>query len=324
MLNYQYSHVHEATSMEMERYRGTLIEGIMSDEPLRTSLADFSGRLRMYNQLALIFEQNAALGQKNCNIEVNHVLYKKTGDDFANVPPQETDTYFSFVLSQYQFAKDLDKRCEEGIIATWDQDDANNSIPSSDKCKRKIEIYGLALLILKIETILLMVNTDGSYATSAQNIADSLAMMPDAPPDIAKYYKTKKVTAANTSMDILATVMMWGANNGIDMKALGSNELVLKGKPLLPNFAYVELANLTIFQQRVMMQYEELQSNEDVRNDVFNNYTAFNNLLQTMLQPNDFMNGRPDATAVRSALNKIYEDYAASISTFDFDRILLI
>ena len=54
------------------------------------------------------------------------------------MPLEEANSDFNFVLSDFRYAKSLDKRCEEGIRSIWDQEDAKGSIPNSVKCKGKI------------------------------------------------------------------------------------------------------------------------------------------------------------------------------------------
>ena len=58
----------------MTRYRGNLIDGIFDDAVLRASLLDFTARLKLYMDLACIFQQMSVVGIKHCNIEVNRVL----------------------------------------------------------------------------------------------------------------------------------------------------------------------------------------------------------------------------------------------------------
>ena len=313
----------EAISMEMDRYRGNLGNGIRNDAVLRASLFDFSKRLDMYKQLAFIFQQMSALKIKHCNIEVNRILYKKAGDDFTTMPLVETDSEFIFVISEFRSSTALDNPCKDGILATWDQEDAKGSIPKSDKCKGKIEIFGLGLLILKIETVLVLMDENGARDAS-QNITDALATMPDSPTELSEHYEEKKPITTNNSYNILDEIMLWIKNANSNPDNIDESDKVISGKALLPNTAYIEMANALIFEQREILKSPTMADNSKVRGKVVNNYAALNSLLQSMLQPNDYVNGRPDAAYVGTALAKIQQGYVANIQSLNRDRILLV
>ena len=322
VLDFKISNRFGGISFAMDRYRGTLVDGIKNDAVLRASLADFASRLSMYRQLAFIFQQMSAANMKYCNIEVDRVLYKKAGDDFSKVPFQETDSEFDFVLTDYLFVKDLDSPCVEGFAGTWDQQDAKGNIPQTGACKGKVEIFGLAMLILKIETNLLMVKQDGSVLSKDQNMKDALKTMPDAPKYISKTFSTKQAILTTQSFEILAKVWDWVGNASADPDTLIDWEFILSGSDLLPYMAYVEQANLLIFEQRDLGKYPALGGNHDVRGKVVGNYAALNTLLQSMLQPNGDVDGRPDAASVVTALTQIQQGYVANIQSLS--RILLV
>ena len=324
VLNFQFDETYGGVSLEMDRYRGTLYDGIKNDTVLRASLLDFNKRLQLYMNLAFIFQQMAAVNMKHCNIEIDRVLYKKPGDDFSTMPLVETDSDFNFVLTDFMYAKDLDSPCVAGIVATWDQEDAKGNIPMSSKCKGKIEIFGLAMLILKIETILLMMNVDGTFLVRDQKMRDALQWTPDSPSDIYRFFNTKKTIVKTNSFDILAKIWAWVENATADPDSLIDSDFVLSGIDLLPNLAYIEKINSVVFEQRDLKRYPDLGFKSLTMEKVMGNYAALNNLLQTMLQPNDYVNGRPDATFVLSALTKIQEGYVANIQSLARDRILLV
>ena len=324
VLNFQFDQTSGGLSFETERYRGNLIDGINNDEVLRARLLNFSARLDMYKQLAFIFQQMSALSIKHCNIEISRVLYKKTGDDFSSTPLQETDTDFIFVLTDFMYVKDLSSRCTAGIVATWDQEDAQGNIPMSGKCKGKIEIFGLAMMILRIETFLIMVKQDGTFLKKVQNIKDALSTMPDAPDYIEKTFYSKKAILATQSFDILSKILVWVSNAIADPETLLDADFILTGVDLLPYLAYVEQANALIFEQREIEKYPALKEIYKVKDKVVGNYAAFNALLQSMLQPNDYVNGRPDAAFVGNALTQIQQEYVANIQSLSRDRVLLV
>ena len=275
-INFTFEEDYKGISVEMDRYRGTLIDGIKNDPVLRASLLDFPNRLNLYTQLAFIFQQMSALDMKHCNIELDRVLYKKAGDDFSTMPLVETDSDFNFVLSDFRYVTGLGSSCVGGIVATWDQEDALDKIPVSGKCKGKIEIFGLAMLILRIETILLMIKEDGTFMDKDQNIKDAFSMMPDSPPDILRYYNNKRAMKKYKSIEILAKIWEWVSNAIVDPRKLKGGDYAVSGKALLPNLAYVEQANLLIFEQRDLMKYPALGENDSVNDKVVGNYAALN------------------------------------------------
>ena len=314
----------KGVAMEMDRYRGTLSDGIKNDPVLLASLLDFPTRLEMYKQLAFIFQQMAALDMKYCNINMDRVLYKKPDDDFSNSPLVETDSDFKFVLSDFSFVTQLGLPCKKGMRATWDQEDAHGSIPNSDKCKAKIEIFGLAMLVLKIESLLTQIKQDGSNILKAQDIQGALQTMSDAPADMFTFYKVKTPILIYGPFNVLDMVWKWVDNANKDTQILQTGAILSSGKDLLKNLAYVEQANALIFEQRDIIKYPALVGNHEIRGKVVSNYAAFNNLLQSMLQPNDYVNGRPTAAETITALSQIQQGYVANIQSLARDRILLI
>ena len=325
MLGFPYGH-NWGISMEMERFRGNLLDGLYEDTALKASLEDFGARLEMYKQLAFAFQQMSALDIKHCNIEVHRVLYKKVGDDFSNIPLMETDTAFSFVMSDFRYVKDLGSPCKQGMASTWDHDDSQGSIPISGKCKGKIEIFGLGFLILKIETLALMVGQDGILPAKLrpQNIADALQTMPDAPDDISMYFTRKDAIMKKNTYDILDEIMNWNQFYNTGYEDIDNPVRVIDGKSLLTNLAYIEMANALTFEQKDLERHSSLADNAGVKDKVVGNYAAFNNLLQSMLKTNDYMNGRPDAGSTFTTLNKIQQAYVANIQWLNRDRILIV
>ena len=313
---------HKGISMEMDRYRGTLEAGMKYDRVLIRSLMDFSKRLDMYKQLAFIFQQMSALDMKFCNIDVDRVLYKKTGDDFSSKPLQDTDTEFNFVLTDFRFSTDLGTPCPGGKNNTWDRDDARDSIPKSDKCKGKIEIFGLGMLILKLETLFVMLTEDGSSLSMKGEISKAFVAMSEAPEDISKFYNDNVAILHNSPREILSEIWKWVLNANNDPDYLNIGDIVAWGGYLLPSTAYVEQANSLVFELRDMYRCPDLKGNQAVRGKVMKNYAAFNKLLQTMLQSNDYVNGRPTAAETITALTKIQQGYVANIQSLG--RILLV
>ena len=128
MLNFAFGQ-HIGISLEMERYRNDVLTGLMKDSELRKALMDFASRLEMYKSLAYSFQQLSAMGLKHCNIGLQRILYKKAGDDFAAMPFQETQSGFTFVLSDFKYMADLNTPCSKGMPSFWDQEDAQNKVP---------------------------------------------------------------------------------------------------------------------------------------------------------------------------------------------------
>ena len=324
VLKFKYLDPTKGTSMEMDRYRGNLLDGILQDGVLRESLLDFPNRLKLYKNLAFIFQQMSALDMKFCNIKMNRILYKKAGDDFSTSPLVETDSDFNFVLTDFSFVTKLNERCLEGIRATWDHDDAQGDMPKSDKCKGKIEIFGLGMLILKIESLLTQIKQSGFDITSEQKVQEALKTMPEGTADMFTFYRVKTPILFNGPFNVVDMIWRWVENANKQGKNLQPGAILSSGKDLLKNLAYVERANALIFEQRDMTRYPALVENDAVRGKVMGNYAALNKLLQSMLQPNDYVNGRPTAANVVTALTNIQQGYVANIQSLARDRILLV
>ena len=313
-------------SLEKERFRNDLFNGLREDVALRNSLIDFTARLQMYKDLAYTFQQYVALDIKHCNIEVQKVLYKKAGDDFSTSPPAETDSAFTFVLSDFRYVKDLSTPCSRGMPSTWDHEDAFEEIPSSKKCKGKIEIFGLGMLILKIESIVLMISEYGldNVVNRSQFVKNGLKNMTEAPPDISKFYNDKTPISNKTTFDIFLEIMEWSQSFNKSDKYYRDIDEVLTESSLLEDLAYIEQANTVFFEQRIITQHAPLEDNTTVRGKLMANYAAFNKLLQSMVKPNDYMNGRPDPASTIASLIKIQQAYVANIQSLARDRILLV
>ena len=158
-----------------------------------------------------------------------------------------------------------------------------------------------------------------------KNIVLALRTMPDAPQDIDQFYPDKDTIMKYTNYDILDTIMNWNDYaNQPKLYARKRNVNLIFGKALLPNLAYVEMANALTFEQKDLERHSALADNAGVKDKVVANYAAFNKLLQSMVQPNDYVNGRPDAAETIASLTKIQEGYVANIQSLARDRILLV
>ena len=272
-------------SLEMERFRGDLLNGLFIDPALVVTLQDFSLRLEMYKQLAFAFQQFAALDLKYCNIEVQRIIYKRPSDDFSTFPPTETDAAFNFVLSDFRYVRDLGTPCDQGMPSTWDHSDSQKDIPKSSKCKAKIEIFGLGMLILKIETLSLIISDSGmeSAKLRSQKVSEALNTLPDAPDDIVEYFGKADAIMKMTTYKILDEIMNWNLFYNTGIEDVDNPVRVIDGTSLLKNLAYVEQANALIFEQRDLDRHSSLEGNQALRGKIIKNYAALNTLLQSML-----------------------------------------
>lgn len=321
MLSFQFDDK-RCYSFEMERYRGDLITGFFRDPELRESLMDFERRLELYETLAFALQQFSALNIKHCNLEIRRVLYKKQLDDFSVRPLPARDCLFTFVLSEFKYAKPITSPCDEGMPSFWDHEDALGKIPSSSKCKHKIEVFGLGMLILKIETLALMTKGDHQSKSWSNELKQALTAMSSAPPDLETYYGTATPIPKESSYEVMNEIIesldYW--NRGVS----DSSKINFSAASLLEDLAYVAQANAVMFGRHELSDHPSLAGNEVVKGKVAAHYTAFNSMLVKMLMPNDFLNGRLTQGQVYAALHQVRLGYSASIQALARNRLLLV
>lgn len=148
--------------------------------------------------------------------------------------------------------------------------------------------------------------------------------MPESPPDISKYYDDKAAILNQTAHVILTEIFNWIKYSNKPSSHVEGRFVQISADTLLQDLAYIEKANALVFEQRDFDRFAPLKDNSSVTGKVVANYTAFNKLLQTMLQPNDYVNGRPDASSTIATLAKIQESYMANIKTLYRNRLLLV
>ena len=313
-------------TLELERFRDNLIEGIENDQLLRINLMNFAMRLDLYKQLAYTFQQYAELKMKNCNIEVQKILFKKTGDDFSTSPPLETNTGFVFVLSELMYSSPMDFPCRGGTLSTWDFDDSRGDIPLSDKCQKKIEIIGLGMLILKIETTALAITNEGFETAELRptTLSDALKALPEAPHELFLCYEEKTPILNHSSFSILDTIFARSriANN-IELH-IEDESVDFTNKVLQDDMAYIEKANAVIFEQRELERNSSKMADSNAKDKIVALYATFNKHIHSMFKPNDYTYGRPTAAETFDAFSKIHDEYVASTNSLVRDRVLVV
>ena len=321
MLSFQFDDK-RCYSFEMERFRGDLVTGFFEDSELRESLLDFEKRLELYETLAFAFQQFSALNIKHCNLEIRRVLYKKQLDDFSTRPLPAQDCSFTFVLSDFKYAKPTTSPCDEGMPSFWDHEDALGKIPSSSKCKHKIEIFGLGMLILKIETFALMTKGDHRSKNRSNELQQAFASMSTAPSDLETYFGNATPIQKESNYEIMNEIIesldFW--NRGVS----DNSKISFSAASLLQDLEYIAQANAVVFEHHELSDHPSLAENEVVKGKVAANYAAFNSMLMKMLMSNDYINGRLNQAEVYATLEKVRVGYSANIQALARNRLLLV
>lgn len=299
--------------MELERFRGNLLEQLVEERGLLAYMIDFGNRLSIYSQLALIMQNYFEMGYKHCALDSSRIIYKREGDDFSQA--LSNDSAVQVALGDLRFVTPLDTPCTKGLKFSQDHDDALKKIPKTDKCKRKIEMFGLAMIFVEIEVYFMTLVGDPQMEDRLTAISKGYKEFPDAPSDLETLFKRKDPFKGKTPAEMLYPLrtMISNWNNGKVTK----NKIEPSFDSINKDIAYIMRALSLIFSLIEEKRCNDFAKNPAALKQILGTYAEFNKMVLKMLDENDYVSGRPNQQEVSDkalALMKTFKDGEALYS----------
>ena len=309
-------------AVELERFRGQMIESTKQDPALTTYLMDFGNRLELYQTLTVALQHYYNIGYKHCALDIKQILYKRRDDDFSKNDGLNNDSQYDFVMSNLGYMVPTDTPCSNGRKDSQDHNDKLGNIPSSDKCKRKIEVFGLGLIFLELEVLVNGVNENLEIANKQEVVIEGYSALPDAPRDLELFFKKKTPLSDYTLIEMFSKIRtmiaMWNSKvtivEGLDVTYKSVNK----------DLEYVTKVNTFIFETHNNTLCPTLVKNNNAKQKIDGAYKMLNVLMLKMMEENDFVNGRPNQNEIGIKLVEILSDYKAGVAMINRRRQMLV
>lgn len=302
--------------IEVERFRDSLMGGLVNDGSLRAHLRDFSNRLKFYMKLMFAFSNLVELGMKHCAMTPLRILYKQKGEDFSKIKLGQSDQPFVFAISGLKYLTPLGKPCPLKSVEFTDHFEAQQKIYKADICKQKVEMFTLGMVILYIETMVYTMFYDIVVKNRPKPLIALFAGLPEGPLDLTKTFATEKPLVTNSLIDVFQTmqksIKVWNSGRevvglpdfgyssiGRDMKYLWTGNALAYG-----------YGQTLIFPELLEGEYAETKTNVDAA------YVKFYTFVLTMCGKNLVKTPRPDPMSSLYRLKKIELGYNKAIDVF--------
>ena len=306
--------------MELDRFRGNLVELMVIENVLHNQMRNFGIRLQIYSQLAMVMQIYYEMGYKHCALEARRILYKRADDDYNN--GLNGNSAIQVVLGDLRYVTPLDTPCTRGFKSTQDHDDALQNIPKTDKCKRKIEMFGLGMLFLEIEVNFLAFEGDSNLADRLPVITAGYKEFPDAPPDLQTLYKRtdpfKGYIIADVFNHIRTIINNWNYSKVTKNKISPSFDSINK------DIAYLMRPLSLIYSLIEATRCNEFAKNKAAQKKILGAYENFNTMVLKMLEANDYVNGRPNQEEVSAIVLALMNTYNEGEAMYSRRRLLIV
>ena len=306
--------------MEVERFRGELVDKMSEEDGLLGHMLSFGNRLQMYSQLATMMQMYYEMGYKHCALSAGKILYKRAGDDFNS--ELTDDSAIQIALGDLRFVTPLGTPCTKGMNDSHDHDDALKVIPKSDKCKRKIEIFGLGMIFLELEVYFMSVVGDPSLKDRIADVTAGYKEFPNAPSDLETLFKRKDPFTVKTPYEVLnplrTVITNWNKSKVTGNKIAPSYDSINK------DVAYLMRALSLIFSLVEANRCTDFAKNTGAQKKVLGTYAAFNTMVLKMLEANDYMNGRPNQEEVSAKVLALMATFNEGEAAYSGRRLLIV
>ena len=309
-------------AVELERFRGGMMDSVGKDQALTAYVLNFGNRLQLYNNLAITLQYYYNIGYKHCALDITRILYKRRDDDFSKNDGLNNDSQFDFVMGDLGYMVPIDTPCSKGQKDSQDHDDALKEIPSTDKCKRKIEVFGLGMVFLELEVFANTVNGDQAIDNREDDVVEGYADLNDAPKDLKLFLARKDPLNEFNLLDLLSKlrsmIVKWNKN-----QAIGKG-VEMTFNSLNKDLGYITKANTVVFESYNNFLCPELANNLKAKKKIDDAYKTFNTMMLKMMEENDFVNGRPNQQEISNKLVEILTGYRAGVAMISRQRRILI
>ena len=302
--------------IEVERFRDTINDGLTSDASLRVHLRDFSNRLKFYMKLMFAFSNLAELGVKHCAMTPLRILYRQKGEDFNRIQHGRSDQPFEFAISGMKYLTPLNKPCPLKSVEYTDHFEAQHKIYKSEKCKQKVEMFTLGMIILYFETMVYTMFYDLIVENRPKVLNTMFAGLPNGPLDLTKMFGVSKPLVNNTLIDmflsIRSSIVLW--NSGQEVPGLPDFGYSSIGRDM----KYLWTGNALAYSYGQALIFPELNESDyaETKTKVDNVYEKFYKLVLTMCGKNLDKTPRPDQMTSLYSFKKIQMGYNNAIDVF--------